>query len=72
MKKVSVKELKDLELVKIMVKEFLEDEISIEALKFLRDVALTANNYELFYTNKKAIDELTMYIDEKIKEVDKK
>lgn len=72
MKKVSVKELKDLELVKIMVKEFLEDEISIEKLKFLRDVALTANNYELFYTNKKAIDELTMYIDEKIKEADKK
>lgn len=72
MKKVSVKELKDLELVKIMVKEFLEDEICIEALKFLRDVALTANNYELFYTNKKAIDELTMYIDEKIKEADKK
>ena len=68
MKKVKADELKDLELVKIMIEKFNEDEISIDALKFLREVALTANNYELFYTNKKAIDEFTNYINKKIEE----
>lgn len=68
MKKVKADELKDLELVKIMIEKFNKDEISIDALKFLREVALTANNYELFYTNKKAIDEFTNYINKKIEE----
>lgn len=68
MKKVKADELKDLELVKIMIEKFNKDEIPIDALKFLREVALTANNYELFYTNKKAIDEFTNYINKKIEE----
>ncbi len=68
MKKIKISELKNLELVKIMIEKFNEEEVSIEALKFLRDVALTANNYELFYTNRKAIDDFTNYIDKKIKE----
>ena len=68
MKKIKISELKNLELVKIMIEKFNEEEVSIEALKFLRDVALTANNYELFYTNRKAIDDCTNYIDKKIKE----
>ena len=68
MKKIKISELKNLELVKIMIEKFNEEEVSIEALKFLRDVALTANNYELFYTNRKAIDDFTNYIDKKFKE----
>ena len=66
--KIKVSELKDLELVKILIEKFNEDEVSIDTLKFLRDFALTANNYELFHTNKKAIDDFTMFINKKIEE----
>ena len=65
---VKVKELENLELFKIMIERFKKEEISIEELQFIRDFTLKANHNELFYSHKKAIDDFTKFINEKIKE----
>lgn len=65
---VNKQELLELDLIKLVIEKFNQDEISIDALLEIRNIALTANDCELFYTHKKAIDQFSHFIDEKINE----